>query len=821
MSRRVAHGEAPVRGQAAPGDVAAGRRAARGEAPMSQRVALIAWSAVVVALAALPLASSYRSSWAVAAVVLAALLPFGLVALGLALGVRRWAVAVAGVALGTAGAMVVLQPDEAAATVVPTWRTAPAFELLGPLIDAVPRLLTAPRPAPLTPELLAPTMLLVWLVALVVALLVVPATVARAAPVVGAAVVYAAGALLSAGRADRHGIIAVAVVLVLAVGWTALPGRDAAGDRRRSLAFPLAATTIAASFGLVASALPAETSFEPRAHVPPPQLPAAATNPIPEVAAWNLDAERPLFTVHPGAQPLPERLALATLADFDGAAWTLDARLRAIGVVDEPLLPAGSRRAGSDFAVVIEQLQGVWLPSAGTTTVADGAELLMDVDTGSLVLADGAAPGVRVHLTGERDAPTDEEVARAGVPPAVDAARYLELPRVPQDLRDEAADITAGATSRLEQAVAIAEAVRSGRTHDLAAQSGSSYGRLQEFLFLPAEEAGQVGTAEQFSGAFAVLARSVGLPTRLVVGVDLVQAEEDGGADAGGLTVRGRHATIWPEVYFAGAGWVPFAPTPDESSITPPQAVQDPVEPDDVEDAAGEDAATPPQQQPAPAGGDEAAETGGASVLGTGLAVAGGLLLAALLALLVARTVRRARWRRAGPRGAWAHVLDAIVLAGPRPGPGETAPQLVERLDESVRGDALLLAARAEAAAFAPPSPPNPPASRAQFLPAPPASSPPPPPTSAPAAPAASAPAPAAPARSGPAAPASALSGPAAPAPAPTAQFLPSAGATTAVRVGSGTEDWATARRVTRSLKRELHWPSRLWWWFTPRVWRQ
>src|SRR5699024_12240240 len=108
---------------------------------------------------------------------------------------------------------------------------------------------------------------------------------------------------------------------------------------------------------------------------PPRPPPADAPTPVPEVAAWNLDAERPLFTVQPGAQQLPERLALATLADFDGVAWTLDARLRAIGVVDEPLLPTGARRAGSDFAVVIEQLQGVWLPSAGTTTVADDDDL--------------------------------------------------------------------------------------------------------------------------------------------------------------------------------------------------------------------------------------------------------------------------------------------------------------------------------------------------------------------------------------------------------------------------------------------------------------
>ena len=714
---------------------------------MRQRVALVAWSALVLALAAVPIADSYRSPWTVALLALAALLPFGLVALGHALGVRRWAVAVAGVALGGAGAMVVLDSAEQTGPVA-TWRTSPALEALGPLLDAVPRLLTAPRPAPATPDLLAPALLLVWLVALVVALLVLPARTARAAPLVGAAVLYVAGALLSAGRADRHGIVAVVLVLVLAAGWTVLPGGDEPAEGpRRSVALPLAATTLAAAFALVAGALPSTGAFEPRAHVPPPQLPADATNPVPEVAAWNLDPDRELLTVHPGAQPLPERLALATLADFDGAAWTLDARLRAIGVVDTPLLPDGARRAGSDLTVVLGQLHGVWLPSAGTTTAVDGAEVLMDVDTGSLVLPTGATPGLTVHLTGERDAPTEEEAARAGVPPAAEAARYLELPRLPAELRAEAADITAGASSRLEQALAIEEAVRAGRTHDLAAQSGSSYGRLMEFLFLPAEEAGQVGTAEQFSGAFAVLARSVGLPTRLVVGLDLARAAEDGGVADGGLTVRGRHATVWAEVYFAGAGWVSFAPTPEESTTTPPLAVEEEQDDTETEEAGGAES-TPPEQRSAPPQTQERPATSGASVALAAGAAGGGLVLLALLVLLVLRTVRRRRWQRAGARGAWAQVLDALALAGRAPGPGETSPAVVATLDPAVREEALLLAARAESAAFAPPA-------------------------------------------------------------------VGPAGRDTSA------EDWRTARAVERSLRRTQHWPSRLWWWFTPRVWRR
>ncbi|MEE6288451.1 transglutaminase domain-containing protein [Georgenia sp. MJ173] len=684
-------------------------------------MAIVLWSAFVLALAAVPLAGAYDSSWVVLVLAAAALVPFGLVSLGARLGVGRWAVAVAGVALGVAGLMVILRPVVDAHP-LPSWRAgAPALDPLAPLIDAVPRLLTAPRPAPPAPDLLAPAVLLVWLAALAVALVVVPALTARAAPLIGAAVIYVVGALLTAGEGDRSGVVALAVVVVIVAGWIALPGRSAPAEttHRRALLLPTAGAVVAASFALVAASLPTTGSFEPRVHVPPPQLPATASNPVPEVSAWNLDGDRPLFVVAPRSQPLPERMALATLADFDGAAWTLDARLRAIGVVDEPLLPAGQRRASTDLVIRVDQLSGAWLPSSGVTTASSGAAPVADVDAGSLVLPDGVAAGLAVTLTGSHDAPTEAEVERAGVPPATEAARFLELPRAPQELRDEAAEITDGATSRLEQALAIEDAVRGGRVNDLAAQSGSSYGRLMEFLFLPEGEAGQVGTAEQFAGAFAVLGRSVGLPTRLVVGFDIEAAVEDGataaladpaagaapadGGEGTGVVVRGRHATIWPEVYFANAGWVAFQPTPDESTTTPPAAAETEVE-QETEESTAQSTSEPREQTDAPRPADSSWTE--ELSFGTAIVAVGGILATLLVVLvlgaLAVRLVRRRRWRAAGARGAWAHVLDAFVLHGRTPRPGETPPSLVAELEPEVREPALALAGRAEAEAFGP-----------------------------------------------------------------------------------------------------------------------
>ena len=116
------------------------------------------------------------------------------------------------------------------------------------------------------------------------------------------------------------------------------------------------------------------------------------------------------------------------------------------------------------------------------------------------------------------DLPDADRAARAGVPGGPEVDRYLRVDRLPPDLRVYAQDAVAGAVSRLDQAERLAEAVREGRALAVDAVSGSSYARVREFLFADASVGGQVGTTEQFAGTFAVLARAVGLPSRVVVG---------------------------------------------------------------------------------------------------------------------------------------------------------------------------------------------------------------------------------------------------------------------------------------------------------------
>jgi transglutaminase-like putative cysteine protease len=375
----------------------------------------------------------------------------------------------------------------------------------------------------------------------------------------------------------------------------------------------------------------------------------------------------------------------------------------------DPTLPPGRRRTTVDASVMITTLDGLWLPSPGHPDRASLSEVDVEPESGSLALrSERLRPGLRYDVRGWRDTPGSGEVAAAGVPTDAAARPYLDTPRLPWAFAEYARQVTFGASTPFEQAVAIEYAVRDGRRHDPTAPVGSSYARLETFLFrdLGTEPGARVGSSEQFAAAFAVLARAVGLPTRVVLGFTT-----DGPSVAGMASVRGRDAVAWPEVYFTGLGWYAFDPTPTAGA--------GPVE--EVKllalDRMGEQIArakvpvvspsVPPRPTPTPGPVAAAPATGPGSFAAAGaVAATAGLMVLVLLA--AARRVRTRRHRREADRGAWSEVLDLLVLLGRRPTAAQPAPAVADALATfaPVGGDgphpAAVIAAAADRAAFAP-----------------------------------------------------------------------------------------------------------------------
>ena len=114
--------------------------------------------------------------------------------------------------------------------------------------------------------------------------------------------------------------------------------------------------------------------------------------------------------------------------------------------------------------------------------------------------------------------------------------------------------MTQGAEGNFAKAVALQDWFRTsgGFRYSLEQRSGSGMDLLAAFVTND-----RVGYCEQFAAAMAAMGRVLGIPSRVVVGFLDGDTLEDGRIL---YTSDDRHA--WPEMYFAGVGWVRFEPTP-------------------------------------------------------------------------------------------------------------------------------------------------------------------------------------------------------------------------------------------------------------------
>ncbi|NKY08781.1 transglutaminase domain-containing protein, partial [Cellulomonas hominis] len=144
-----------------------------------------------------------------------------------------------------------------------------------------------------------------------------------------------------------------------------------------------------------------------------------------------------------------------------------------------------------------------------------------------------------------------------------DVTGYLDVPGTEheQDLRDLAAEITAGATTTYDRALALQSYFRDGTQfrYDTSVEAGESDDAVWDFL------ESRRGYCVQFATAMTVLARTLDIPARL--GVGFLPGEL--GSDRV-YRVTGADAHAWPELYFPGTGWVRFEPTPAVQTGPPP-----------------------------------------------------------------------------------------------------------------------------------------------------------------------------------------------------------------------------------------------------------
>ncbi len=147
--------------------------------------------------------------------------------------------------------------------------------------------------------------------------------------------------------------------------------------------------------------------------------------------------------------------------------------------------------------------------------------------------------------------PTAAEIGNAPAPTSI-VSEYGTYagPHVNQ-LRAIADQATRGASTELQMAQDLQTWFTSGRfTYTLNTGLPKTDWLLQ-FL-----TTGRRGFCTQFAEAFAVLARQLGIPSRVAVGFTA------GSNSRGDWHVTTADAHAWPELFFAGVGWLRFEPTP-------------------------------------------------------------------------------------------------------------------------------------------------------------------------------------------------------------------------------------------------------------------
>ena len=451
-----------------------------------------------------------------------------------------------------------------------------------------------------------------------------------------------------------------------------------------------------------------------------------------------------LFRVR-SSEPTYHRLT--ALDEFDGNMWRSSFDTETAEGELPRSFDSAARTQTVRQQIEITLLGNEWVPAAFEPVAIDprGFDIVWDERSSSLIVDEDVATSDGFEYTVESQVPhwTEDELGDASghIPDDV-ADRYLQLPPSVDptgQIRALAEQVTASATNRYEQALALQRFFRSEFVYDQTVQHGQGKDAMLEFLTVT-----QTGFCQQFSGSFAAMARMLGIPTRVAVGFTPGIPDEE---DSNLYRVLGTHAHAWNEVYFDELGWVIFDPTPgrapngaqDYLGLDPQQAqvggdgsTSEPL-PGRTDAAGGPDTPSPsPQSTPEPrlpdselgATGDDS-ETSALTTSDDGSSLSGlvvgalrivGLGVVAYLVLVPAalaglRRVRRGRARRPDDRVrvAWHHATRQAAAAGIGLPPWLTIAETAERLASTLpnAADAVrILAHSLEQVAYAEVTPP-------------------------------------------------------------------------------------------------------------------
>lgn len=289
-----------------------------------------------------------------------------------------------------------------------------------------------------------------------------------------------------------------------------------------------------------------------------------------QVLHYYTDAKSPLY------------LRTSVIGNLEGKSWKPDESLLRVPTSENLPIPMHPTMV-SDIQQVItrvttDKYRGAWLPVPGNLVSLEGLSSNWQwiPDTSTIVNENASQSNGQDFIALSQEPEITAQILRqateqlgGGYFDSVNP-EYSQLPQdVPGNMQAVIDRATAGVkdATPYEQAVAVQNYLRS-KTFNYSEKTpvrdgydGSGMDVIEAFLDKKS------GYCIHFASTMALMARVLEIPSRIVTGYSPGTATGEAVTSSNGtklqeFTVTSRNAHAWPELYFAGVGWVAFEPTP-------------------------------------------------------------------------------------------------------------------------------------------------------------------------------------------------------------------------------------------------------------------
>lgn len=401
----------------------------------------------------------------------------------------------------------------------------------------------------------------------------------------------------------------------------------------------------------------------------------------------------------------PEYLRLVVVSDFFSNNWgpnqpSLNPDNRPVDLPKPPGLAVGVTTEREVSYIHVANLLSPWLPVPYPASSITGLTGSWQYVPDSLTVASNLslARGENYTVSSVVLTPTPEQLLASGSSVPSGFGDFLSLPPdTPELIARTAEEVTAGESSNYEKALALQEYLRSTpfQYSETAPVSDGYDGTGVEVVakFLQTHR----GYCIHFASAMAVMARELGIPSRMIVGFQPGSPTNNVDNTRRLFEVTTQDLHTWPELYFSGIGWVRFEPTPSRGSVpdyanqTVPgvPVIQDPGAGAPGTPSAGRNGESGPQLDAGPTvarwltSGDWSSWL---AITGTGVVLVALIFLpAGVRTLRRRRRVAALRSGRGTAASAWRELLESSEDVGVRVSPTLTPREAVARL-QRVRG---------------------------------------------------------------------------------------------------------------------------------------